>query len=116
MITHLKTRTKGVALSLFGITLLSPDSLLLRLINADVWTLVFWRGGLSAVDQYHQCVVSTARNVVLHQRNWQWPTRESQNANHLKGRAQIARYIDYLIAAKEESQSEILCEFVMSFT
>ena len=49
MIAHLKTRTKGVALSLFGITLLSPDSLLLRLINADVWTLVFWRGGLSAI-------------------------------------------------------------------
>ncbi|MDG1193275.1 MAG: hypothetical protein P8N03_05330, partial [Arenicellales bacterium] len=45
----MKTRTKGVALSLFGITLLSPDSLLLRLINADVWTLVFWRGGLSAI-------------------------------------------------------------------
>jgi len=40
---------KGVLLCLFGITLLSPDSLLLRLIGADLWTLAFWRGGLSAV-------------------------------------------------------------------
>ena len=40
---------KGVFLCLFGITLLSPDSLLLRLIGADLWTLAFWRGGLSAV-------------------------------------------------------------------
>jgi len=40
---------KGVLLCLFGIILLSPDSLLLRLIGADLWTLAFWRGGLSAV-------------------------------------------------------------------
>lgn len=40
---------KGVALCLGGIILISPDSLLLRLINADVWTLVFYRGGLSAL-------------------------------------------------------------------
>jgi len=40
---------KGVLLCLLGITLLSPDSLLLRLIGADLWTLAFWRGGLSAV-------------------------------------------------------------------
>jgi len=36
-------------LCLGGIILLSPDSLLLRLIGADVWTLAFWRGGLSAI-------------------------------------------------------------------
>ena len=42
-------KTKGVLLCLCGIVLLSPDSLLLRLIGADLWTLAFWRGGLSAV-------------------------------------------------------------------
>ena len=42
-------RLKGVFLCLFGIILLSPDSLLLRLIGADLWTLAFWRGGLSAI-------------------------------------------------------------------
>lgn len=40
---------KGVLLCLCGIILLSPDSLLLRLIGADLWTLAFWRGGLSSV-------------------------------------------------------------------
>ena len=42
-------KMKGVLLCLCGIVLLSPDSLLLRLIGADLWTLAFWRGGLSAV-------------------------------------------------------------------
>ena len=42
-------KRKGVLLCLCGIVLLSPDSLLLRLIGADLWTLAFWRGGLSAV-------------------------------------------------------------------
>lgn len=42
-------KPKGVLLCLCGIVLLSPDSLLLRLIGADLWTLAFWRGGLSAV-------------------------------------------------------------------
>ena len=42
-------KTKGVLLCLCGIILLSPDSLFLRLIGADLWTLAFWRGGLSAV-------------------------------------------------------------------
>ncbi|MBE30361.1 MAG: EamA family transporter [Acidiferrobacteraceae bacterium] len=42
-------KMKGVLLCLCGIILLSPDSLLLRLIGADLWTLAFWRGGLSAV-------------------------------------------------------------------
>ena len=52
MITVMETashRLKGVFLCLFGIILLSPDSLLLRLIGADLWTLAFWRGGLSAI-------------------------------------------------------------------
>ena len=42
-------RLKGLILSVGGIVLLSPDSLILRLINVDVWTLVFWRGSLSAL-------------------------------------------------------------------
>lgn len=42
-------RLTGLALSVSGIVLLSPDSLILRLINVDVWTLVFWRGSLSAL-------------------------------------------------------------------
>lgn len=35
---------KGVLLAFFGILVLSPDSLLIRSITVDTWTLVFWRG------------------------------------------------------------------------
>ena len=43
MITH-RTHLKGVFLTTAGILILSPDALLLRLIGADIWTLLFWRG------------------------------------------------------------------------
>ena len=40
---------KGVLLTTTGILILSPDALLLRLIGADIWTLLFWRGLLCAI-------------------------------------------------------------------
>ncbi len=42
-------RAKGVILSFAGILALSPDSLLIRMIETDAFTLVFWRGILMAV-------------------------------------------------------------------
>lgn len=35
---------KGTLLTLSGVAVLSLDALLIRLINADPWTLLFWRG------------------------------------------------------------------------
>ncbi|MBF0251328.1 MAG: DMT family transporter [Alphaproteobacteria bacterium] len=40
---------KGLALGLSGILVLTPDSLLVRLIVADQWTLLFWRGLLTFI-------------------------------------------------------------------
>jgi drug/metabolite transporter (DMT)-like permease len=40
---------KGLIVTVAGILVLSPDSLLVRLIATDVWTLLFWRGLLMAV-------------------------------------------------------------------
>ena len=40
---------KGVFLTTAGVLILSPDTLLLRLIGADIWTLLFWRGLLCAI-------------------------------------------------------------------
>jgi drug/metabolite transporter (DMT)-like permease len=37
---------KGLLLALLGVTILSFDSLLVRLIRADAWDLLFWRGAL----------------------------------------------------------------------
>ena len=38
---------RGVLTTLAAVTILSPDALLVRLISADPWTLIFWRGLLS---------------------------------------------------------------------
>ncbi|MEG3616908.1 DMT family transporter [Magnetovibrio sp. PR-2] len=35
---------KGLWLAIVGILVLTPDALLIRLISADEWTLLFWRG------------------------------------------------------------------------
>ena len=40
----LSPHLKGLLLTFAGILALSPDSLLVRLISADPWTLLFWRG------------------------------------------------------------------------
>ncbi|CZF80124.1 DMT family transporter [Grimontia marina] len=40
---------KGTAAMLVGISILSVDALLIRLIEASGWTLLFWRGLLSAL-------------------------------------------------------------------
>ena len=40
---------RGFAMATVGIVVVSPDSLLVRLIETDVWTLLFWRGLLSAL-------------------------------------------------------------------
>ncbi|MDP6855542.1 MAG: hypothetical protein QF598_08545, partial [Arenicellales bacterium] len=47
---HKESHLKGVVLVFLGVVLLSPDALLLRLISADHWTLLFWRGALSAIS------------------------------------------------------------------
>ncbi len=46
--TSLEDRRKGLVLGLAGVVVLSPESLLIRLVAADRWTIVFWRGLLLA--------------------------------------------------------------------
>lgn len=41
---NLTSNSKGVLLATLGIVILSPDSLLIRLINLDLWTVMFLRG------------------------------------------------------------------------
>ena len=37
---------KGILYAVIGVLVLSPDSLLIRLVETDTWTVVFWRGFL----------------------------------------------------------------------
>jgi drug/metabolite transporter (DMT)-like permease len=39
---------RGLALTITGVLVLSPDALFLRLLELDPWTIVFWRGLLTA--------------------------------------------------------------------
>lgn len=49
MFMALSTQARGTALATAGILTLTPDTLLVRLIAADPWLLLFWRGGLMAL-------------------------------------------------------------------
>ena len=46
---QLPEHVKGLAITVTGVLVLSPDSLLVRLIATDPWTMVFWRGVLTAL-------------------------------------------------------------------
>ena len=37
-------RHKGLLITLTGVLILTPDTMLLRLIGADIGTMLFWRG------------------------------------------------------------------------
>ena len=41
---HLTDKQKGIALSLIGVLVITPDSLLIRLISMPSWELLFYRG------------------------------------------------------------------------
>lgn len=49
-LSHHTSRLHGVALVALGVAVLSPDSLLVRLIQTDAGTLLFWRGLLTALS------------------------------------------------------------------
>jgi len=38
------THLKGLLIAFFGILILTPDAVLVKLANADSWTVLFWRG------------------------------------------------------------------------
>lgn len=40
----MRDRTRGFLLTLVGVLALTPDALLIRLIDSSAWTLLFWRG------------------------------------------------------------------------
>ncbi len=46
---RLPDHAKGLLLTTAGVLILTPDSLLVRLIEADHWTIMFWRGLLSGI-------------------------------------------------------------------
>lgn len=46
---HNREHAKGLAITVLGVLILTPDTLLIRLVGVDVWNLVMWRGALQCV-------------------------------------------------------------------
>ena len=45
----MQTRNKGLIMSLIGVLILSPDSLLIRLVNLDDFSLIFYRSAIPVI-------------------------------------------------------------------
>ena len=41
---NMSDHLKGLLITTLGVLILSPDALLIRLLHADTWTVIFWRG------------------------------------------------------------------------
>ena len=48
----METRNKGLLLSLIGVIIISPDSLLIRLVNIDDFSLIFYRSALPIITVF----------------------------------------------------------------
>ena len=66
--SHRGPHARGLLLALFGILLLSPDTLIIRLVDTDPWTFIAWRGALMAVGMIVIIIVlhglATFRQVI----------------------------------------------------
>jgi drug/metabolite transporter (DMT)-like permease len=60
--------TKGALITAAGVVIISPDTLLIRLIDADAWTQLFWRGILAASAVLLGYAVLTGRQFSRHMR------------------------------------------------
>jgi drug/metabolite transporter (DMT)-like permease len=46
------SHAKGLTLGIIGVLLLSPDTLIIRLVDADPWTFIAWRGALMTIGMF----------------------------------------------------------------
>ncbi|MCY3636338.1 MAG: DMT family transporter [bacterium] len=66
---RLSSHATGLLLTTIGVLVLSPDSLLIRLIDADAWTIVFWRGALTGLTIVVGTVVWMRGSALAHFRS-----------------------------------------------
>ena len=58
-------RTKGLLITFVGVMAIIPDALLVRLVVADEWTTLFWRGVLTAISITVALVITHRRQTFL---------------------------------------------------
>lgn len=60
---EISPHTKGLIITTTGVLVLSPDSLLIRLVDASSWTIVFWRALLSSIGLAVFAALMSRRNA-----------------------------------------------------
>ncbi len=66
------THLKGMAIAALGVLVLSPDTLLLRVIEADAYTIAFWRNLLVGTNVLVLYAVSEGRGWFARLRHFGW--------------------------------------------
>ncbi len=61
MTSHLK----GILMTFIGVVVLSPDSVLIRLVDADSWTVLFYRGLLMSIGVMILLLVTYRSNTIV---------------------------------------------------
>ncbi len=69
---RLASRTQGIVLTIFAMLILSPDALLIRLVNVAPWTLLFWRSLLLGLVVSAYLVLAQRRNPFASMRALGW--------------------------------------------
>jgi len=55
---------RGLVLTVLGVAVLSPDALLVRLITADTWTVLWWRGLLMGIGLFVYVALRDRHGIV----------------------------------------------------
>lgn len=55
---------KGLTLAVLGVLILTPDTVLMRMVGADAWTILFWRGVLMTVGYVGLLALRYRRGVL----------------------------------------------------
>jgi drug/metabolite transporter (DMT)-like permease len=63
-IRGLSPHALGLLLTISGVLILSPDSLLIRVVDSDPWTVVFWRAGLMGLTLSLVIAVTSRRRTL----------------------------------------------------
>ena len=61
---QLNAHQRGLLMTAFGVLVLTPDALLLRLIETDHWTVVFWRSLFTACTMFALYAIIEKRGPV----------------------------------------------------
>jgi len=65
-VQHWSDHAKGLFLAITGILILTPDALLIRLIETDQWSLLFWRGMFTFLTLALYITLTRRGNPVTH--------------------------------------------------